>query len=91
MLCLFALDLGVFCPLLCSSVNDQRSCGTREIRLYETIFLQALSFTLLHALMSLLERKQPISVRNPGDYGLHTAVMSLHGHRGVAFMNLAAG
>lgn len=74
MLCLFALGLAVLCPLLCSPVNDQRSCGTREISLYETIFLQALRFTLLHALMSLLERKQPIPIRNPGDYGLHTAV-----------------
>lgn len=41
--------------------------------------------------MSLLERNQPISVKNPGDYGSHTAVTSLHGHRGAAFTNLAAG
>lgn len=68
-----------------------RGAAGQEISLYETIFLQAFRFTLLHALMSLLERKQPISVRNPGDYGLHTAVISLHGHRAVAFMNLAAG
>lgn len=91
LLCLFALGWGggVALFLLWCKWSEELQ-DEREIRLYEIFFLGALSFTWPHALMSLLERKQPISVRNPGDYGSHTTVVSLHGHRGAAFMSLAA-
>lgn len=79
---------GGFLLSFCSGVNDQRNCRTREKSgSMEFFSYKALSLTL----MSLLERNQPISVKNPGDYGSHTAVTSLHGHRGAAFTNLAAG